>query len=198
MKKIISHILLLILVVGLSQGCIKSENTAVIPLHENKDFITLTNETEDLLNAIKQSVVKKKISNTAIQNELTKLRNSNSDETTQLLKINELLGSEVTMKIKEYSTKFASRWTDLNKKFKITNEYVQNECIEVFKSKHAEMYKNFADSNKIVINNPMPAPPDSGGGSGCGWRYYLCSAAATSAAILCDGACIGATAGIGS
>lgn len=200
MKKIISYILLIGLFVVLCQGCIKNENAVIEPLHENKNFIALTNETEDLLNSIKQFTTKNKISNLAIQNELTKLKNNNSDEATQLFKINELLGSEITMKVKEYSTKFALRWSDLNKKYKMTDEYLQNECVEIFKSKFTEKYKNSVDSNTVVINNSAPAPPGSSGGAGagCGWRYYLCSAAATAAAILCDGACIGATVGIGS
>lgn len=52
-----------------------------------------------------------------------------------------------------------------------------------------------------TISNTSSRPSQDAISDGCGWRYYLCGAAATVGAILCHAACDGTalatTAGLG-
>jgi hypothetical protein len=75
----------------------------------------------------------------------------------------------------------------------LNSEDLQKECVEVFKIKYADEYVKTKDNE----DNNGPVLSSASLGGSCGWRYYLCSAAATSAAILCDGACISASVGLG-
>jgi hypothetical protein len=119
-RKSILYRLVFVLFLGIGQGCNKTENSEPAKsLHEDQSFVLLVNQTEDLIKTIKFSIEQNKLSQADVQNSLTKLRDSNKDEAEQLLAIEKLLGSTVSLKIKDYSTKFAEEWKTLNNRYKI-------------------------------------------------------------------------------
>lgn len=166
---------LLILILSLSNtGCTKSSLSAdVVPLHQDKNFVAIITTTDSLITSIKEEINNNKIEYSLIKLKLEQLVSKNVSEPEQVKQLENILGSGIALKIQEYSNKFSKNWTVLNTK-NITSDQLQKECELVFKTKY-------------LLNNPVEG---GGDGAGCGWRYYICMAAATAGAIICHSACV--------
>lgn len=121
------------------------------------------------------------------------LKNKNLSITQTRNEIDKLFGDGANNFINSYNNNFKIRWDKLNQKYStISIDNIDNACSQIFSQKKII---DFVPSKKqnITINSTTKISKIDG----CGFRYYACIAAATSAAILCHGACIGGTAGFG-
>lgn len=174
-------------------SCKKTKNEVVTSLHEDQNFIDVVKQTNSILSLIKEKIIVNPSLNIKIDT-LTKISNVNN----QFAIIKNSFGTDVISKMQDYSAIFSSKWTEIKKRHQnLTTDEIQKEVIEVYKVMYKEKLAPFTstvngDDNGIVTNSAV-----LGEGSPCGWRYYLCAASATAAAILCDAACTGATVGLG-
>ena len=170
-------------------SCNKTKNDVVTSLHEDQTFIDVVNQTDSMLSLMKEKIVATPAIKSKIDT-VPKISNVNI----QFTIIQNSFGTDVISKMQDYSINFSSKWTEIKKRHpNLTSEEIQKEVIEVYKVKYKEKYNNFTSSSSnntgFELNSAVP--------NSCGWRYYLCAASATAAAILCDAACTSATVGLG-
>ncbi len=167
-------------------SCNKTKNDVSTSLHEDQNFIDIVNQTDSILSIMKQKIVANPAMKGTIDT-ISKVNNVNN----QFAIIKDLFGSDVVSKMQDYSINFSSKWFEIKKRHQgLTSDEIQKEVIEVYKIKYKEKFDKFTSSNNGIVTNTATYGP-------CGWRYYLCAASATAAAVLCDAACTSATVGLG-
>lgn len=194
MKTFFLSCLCVIIFTNLFLGCKKNTEQTKLKnpteLSEDEQFVKLTIETYDYLLFISHTIKKNNLTLVELQTQLSAIRNTQMSYSDQLSSIDKAFQSRVSDKIEMHIKTYNSIWISLKSQYQnITQEVFANECAEVIK-KHNEKHVN--RNNDL---SAMLAADD------CGWRYYLCSGAATAGAILCHAGCdttaLATTAGLG-
>jgi len=164
-------------------------------------FITLVNNTERLLDSLSYKIHSQSMNVDVVIQQLNASISKSFDEQNQVVKT--IYGIIINDQLKEYDIHFANNWNKLTKKYgpQLTYDTIQKECIEYFKIKYKSLYNN---SMPVSANNTLSRSSfmaDESGIGPCSWKYTLCIAGATAAAIVCHAGCettaLATTAGLG-
>lgn len=178
-------IITLIFALPLLQSCTEenqiNERKVITPeiLSKNKIFTIISEEMTDYSKFIKKTIEKHKLSSAELIPRIDSIVNSNLSGNEQLIKLNELLNTDVSGRVKRNAEIISFNWKNLKTEYKINEEILQ----KAFEIKLTE--------DKEYNSKVQPCP----------WRYYLCLGAAYSGAVLCHAGCdttaLPATAGLG-
>ena len=163
-------------------GTPRTENSSLLASDIN--FGNLTNATYEYLDFMNQLIKRNNLNFEEINSGLSELSNQNLPYENQIQRINALFCENISYELSTYMTIFSENWLALKEKFPDISEEELNSAV-------SESLEN----NSMLQQRVSEYPSD------CGWRYYLCATAATSAAILCHAGCSGTaivtTAGLG-
>ncbi len=186
-KNLISH-LIVVLAITLSifsctkQGAEKQLKDQTL-LNEDETFIALVNETHDYLKFLANGVKDQSLSKIEISNGLSKLQSKNLPFDDQMKEIDLIFKAAVSSRLKKHMIATQSSMKELESNYgKVDAATINREVEKVLSRKAARI----DESNIVTLS-----------ASDCGWRYYLCAATATGAAIACHAAIIAPTAGLG-
>lgn len=192
------HFSVLLLTSSLLFGCSKStkEQAPIIQnqLSSDTNFIKVVNLEQELNNYILMLADSKGLTIQEFKNKIQTLNDKDLHSTKESKFLNEYIGNENVLYLTEYAKTYSIIWSKLNKRY----NYISMQSIdEACKQLYAKRYNSITGisssissvkTNSIISVNKL---------NDCGWRYSLCMAGATAAAILCHANCIGLTASLG-
>lgn len=157
-------------------------NSASIAIDTN--FIKIANETYEFLDFLDQVAKRHSLNFQTLISNINGLNNQNLSFDEQIQKINDIFDEDISEFVIIYMKNFSYNWRIFKEKFpNVSQEELEDAAIDVLKS------------NTVMQERYTTMSYD------CGWRYTLCCAAATAAAVLCHGSCdttaIAVTAGVG-
>ena len=192
-KRIIPALFLTITIIGIMISCSKENSNATLEnpnnLSEDKAFIELTTETYDYLLFISSRVKTNNLSLPLIKAQLSTLESKKLHFAEQMASIDIIFKGNLSKRLNEHMNAYKRNWENIKLRYnKISQEVLEKECAEVL----ANRYKKQKNLQNVAQRYAVPV---------CGWRYYLCSGAATAGAILCHAGCdktaLATTAGLG-
>lgn len=178
---------------GIFASCTKIDTTINLDkntkLSEDKAFIDLTVETYEYLIFIANQTTTKNLSFSILNKKLSELQNKNLPFLDQMVNIDLIFKGNVSERLYQHMKVYKKNWLDIRSRYtNLNRDVLERECAEVLAKKFGKELNN---ENQNLLE-------PSGG---CGWRYYLCSGAATAGAVLCHAACdttaLATTAGLG-
>lgn len=157
-------------------------------LNEDKPFIELTTKTYEYLLFISNNIKSNSLSLPILQTQLSDLQTKNLPFSEQMARIDVIFKANLSQRLYEYMKVYKNNWEDIKSNYApISQEILEKECAEVLSNRYQKQ--------QSLGNMTQRAARD------CGWRYYLCAAAATAGAVACHAACDGTalatTAGLG-
>lgn len=177
-------------------GCKKTETEQILQdpttLSEDKIFIKLTIETNHFIASLTNHVVAKKLSTKDIITNLSKIQIEQLDYNSQLVEINNIFKGNVSQSLEYYANATATLWDNIQSRYSpISSDVLEKECAEVLSNRNPFI----SDPIRYKISRMVED------GGGCSWRYYICMAGVTAAAIVCHAGCdataLATTAGFG-
>lgn len=163
----------------------KSEYLANDSSFEN--IIDLEIEMQALLQKI---MVKKGISSSTLNALVNQLKAESKTEIDFKEKMNRSISPNLYEKLIDFEKRYNKNWKALTDKyFELSSNDIQLACTKYYEQ--LELKKINVASKKA---SSFEKDPIAGR---CGWRYSLCLAGATAAAMICHTGCVGATAGLG-
>jgi hypothetical protein len=198
MKKVFKISILFALMIstiicGCSKNAINEKLKEPSNLNDDVTFIELTTDTYDFINFLSQNVKQNSLKFTSLQQQLSQLQNENLSFDEQMTAIDKIFKGTISVRLATHMKIYSTNWNLIKAAYStIPVEILNKECAEVLRNKAKKINKNvaFREYDEFIESE-----------GGCGWRYYLCSGAATAGAILCHAGCdttaLATTAGVG-
>lgn len=171
------------LLLGCSNESVEQEKVSVTAdvLSQNRNFLNISNEMQSYSQFIKETIKKNKLSSSEVIKKIDIIFNSDLSSDEQSNKLNTLLETDFSARIKENARIIDSNWKILDSEFDNLDEQLLTDTFN---------YGLNLDNQTFAIDE-----------GGCGWRYYACISAAFAAAVICNAACdttaLATTAGLG-
>jgi hypothetical protein len=188
MKKLMHFVL--VVAISLTVGLVACERQQVKEdpnlLSDDENFVQLVTETQEFMMFLATEIQAKSLPKSTLIESLMELEALNLCFDQQMTSIDKIFQGNVSVHLKSYMETFRKNWQQLLRNYgQIDPTILSIETEEVF----LEIALNANNGYDVAL------------GEDCSWRYFFCAAAATSAAMLCHGACSGSaiavTAGLG-
>jgi hypothetical protein len=181
------------IICGCSKNTINEKLYDPTNLSNDEKFIELATETYDFINFLSQKVKQNSLKLTSLQQQLSQLQNENLSFDEQMTAIDKIFKGKISVRLATHMKIYSTNWKLIKASYSsIPVEILNKECAEVLRNKTKKTNNNVAFREYDEFIEPE---------GGCGWRYYLCSGAATAGAILCHAGCdttaLATTAGAG-
>ena len=179
-------------------SCTKTKTDQVqlnsaIQLTTDSNFIQLLKTQISLGDFLKNATINSGYSIEELKNKALYIKNQKLTMNEEKNQIEKLLGEGANNYIKSYDDDFKKSWDKLNQKYNNISVNKIEEAFNIIFSQKEGINILPSKQQKIATNSTTKVSKVDG----CGYKYYLCIAAATSTAILCHAACITGTAGLG-
>ena len=124
-----------------------------------------------------------------LQTQLSTLQSKNLSYEEQMSSINSIFRTDISPRVSIHILTLQSKWGKIESTYGvIPHQKLEKEVEAVFAKKYGEQHKEGTLTDVLVSAD-------------CGWRFYLCAAGITAAAIICHSSCssaaVVATAGLG-
>ena len=163
-------------------------------LARDSNFLEIIKQEKQLTHFISQLANEKGLTKVELKNKLNDLHNKdlNSGSGDQILYA--YLGTKYINLIKDLANTYRINYNHVSKRYgPLTIMQVDTAVKQVYKNEYRLSLDNTRSVDMIATNALLEVNKEKD----CGWKYAICIAGATSAAIFCHIGCIGSTAGIG-
>jgi hypothetical protein len=179
-------------------GCSKTEKMPLAvethSLSMDSNFIKVVQLEQNLSDFIFALANQKGLTPNEFKNKIQSLRDKDLHSNSNNSNVNDYIGADNVAYLNDFAQNYRVRWSKINANYTyIPVQKLQEACQQIYTQQYnlkAVMPVGSATTTTLSLVGINKA-------GDCGWKYYLCMAAATSAGILCHGNCIGLTAGFG-
>lgn len=193
-KPLIGLLVICVSVISCSKHIEPPQSISQNALSADSNFISIVHQEKLLTQFILNLAKERYLTPIELKNKLQSLHDKDVNSNSGDRGLNEYLGDSNLYYLSNYVKAYKKNWTLLNNKY----AYISMQHIDTaVKQLYAYRYNTESLSNSTVNNIKGNMYTEIEKTNDCGWRYTLCIAEATAAAIICHAGCVGSTAGLG-